>query len=1009
MDDIIQDFLTETSENLEQLDVDLVALEKDHNNHELLSNIFRTIHTIKGTCGFIGLPRLEKVAHHGENVLGRFRDGDLPVTPDAITAILHCIDTIKDIMSTLEETGQEPEGNDDDLIAQLDYFMNLDVNDPGAPPPSQNANHDAGPEQNHEPSRDDTPVDGDMCVDGDDSQESNVPQDVVASDDVPGTDVNVVEDHVETGGEAEDIFVPIPMEGAVFANDSPQTDSYASADDPAPAVNEQPESQPEHNKPQNQDAAKPAAVQKAPPPKEAPQKEAPKKSGASLANQSIRVNVGLLENLITSVSELVLARNQLLQIARDSENDEFKVPLQRLNYITSELQEGLMQTRMQPVGTAWSQLPRIIRDLSQDLGKEIDLEMIGAETELDRQVIEIIKDPLMHMVRNSADHGLEGPEERVLSGKSRRGHVILKAYHAGGHVVIEISDDGRGLNKERIIEKIIGNGLATPEQVEAMGDAQIYNHIFAAGFSTAAKITNVSGRGVGMDVVRSNIEKIGGSVEVNSKAGHGSVFTVKIPLTLAIVSALIIRSGGQRFAIPQVSIVELVQASADSDHTVEYVKGYPVLRLRNKLLPLITLSKVLEIQECDKGSSDYQIPLEDRLPEDIERDESAANAPQTLDKQKQPRKISDALCTNQYIIVAQVGSGQFGIIVDEVYDTEEIVVKPVSKILRSGNLFAGNTILGDGSVVMILDPKSVADKSGDMQGRGHEDDKSVKKIDSPNDRRMRFLIFHTGDKSPKAVPLDLIVRLEEIDTDNIELSNGVQVLQYRDRLMPLTSVSGYLDFEPGSQKAVLVFQQGYEYVGIVVDEIVDIVEENLDIKMNASMGGSFGSMVVNGRTTDLLDVDFFIQQVCPSWTSMLNDGPTLVNKFKPKVTSTIGFIDGCKLYRNLLSPLLELKEIKSMAFDTGDDAILYFTENKLPLDAIVFDKDSVGDNPEDFLKVMKDLYPNIPFFVVGAAFGAKDEVLFQQYECIACLAKNDRDSIIHTLKDYLEHSRSLAA
>lgn len=979
MDGLIQDFLTETSENLEQLDVDLVNLEKDHGNPDLLGNIFRTIHTIKGTCGFIGLPRLEKVAHHGENVLGRFRDGDLPVTPDAITAILNCIDTIKDIMGALEQTGQEPEGDDSALLAELDHFMQMEA--------STGESMDTTEEDPKVDSVEPEPVETEAPDVAEDYQEQEL------------TDLE----------KAELDFTPIPMKGAEFATygaDLP-SDETTYEEHPLQAT-----------PPKNKDDSAPtsektSALRQGAKPAAAAEK---KSGGPSLAQQNIRVNVSLLENLITSVSELVLARNQLLQIARDSENDEFKVPLQRLNFITSELQEGLMQTRMQPVGTAWSQLPRIIRDLSKDLGKEIELDMLGADTELDRQVIEIIKDPLMHMVRNSADHGLETPDQRIAVGKSRTGKIILKAYHAGGHVVIEISDDGRGLNKEKIIEKIIKNGIATQEQVDAMSDTALYNHIFAAGFSTAAVVTNVSGRGVGMDVVRSNIEKIGGSVEVNSRAGHGSVFTVKIPLTLAIVSALIIKSGPERFAIPQVSIVELVQASADSDHTVEYVKGFPVLRLRNKLLPLIILSKVLEI---DDGSESFLEILKDTATakKDVkhkdQKDKYHADEDHDDKEHSENLKgstpIHDALTKNQYIIVAQVGSGQFGIIVDEVYDTEEIVVKPVSKILRSGNLFAGNTILGDGSVVMILDPKSIADKSGDMHAANQEEITDVKSHDSPSDRKMRFLIFKTDDSSPKAVPLDLIVRLEEINTSDIEFSNGMNVLQYRERLMPLTSVSGYLDYEPGLEKAALVFQQGQEYVGIVVDEIIDIVEENLDIKMNTSMGGSFGSMVINGHTTDLLDVDFFIQQVCPSWRSMLSDGKTVKHESTQTNTSKIVFIDNCKLYRNLISPLLELQNIRSLIFDAGADALKFLSENPTDISGIVFDKNSIGDDKEDFLRTIKSTFPDIPLFVVGAAFNAKEEVLFQSHECIACLAKNDRDSIIHTLREYLDESRSLAA
>ncbi len=955
MDDIIQDFLMETAENLLQLDVDLVALEQDHNNTELLGNIFRTIHTIKGTCGFIGLPRLEKVAHHGENVLDKFRNGDLDVTPDAITAILHCIDTIKDIMAYLEENGEEPEGDDTEVLAELNRFMEDDS--------KRTAKSDSkeGVEETKTP-----------CQENEEQKQ------------IEETEAVIVEEDPFS-------FTPTPAPGAVF-NDAPaEAEVSQELKKPSPKVEPKEVDYKEEVVPVNKTEIKKKPIKS--------------EKGSSLATQNIRVNVELLENLVTSVSELVLARNQLLQISRDSENDEFKVPLQRLNHITSELQEGLMQTRMQPVGAAWSQLPRIVRDLSQDLKKEIDLEMIGADTELDRQVIEVIKDPLMHMVRNSADHGLEEPQERLDAGKARKGKIILKAYHAGGHVVIEISDNGRGLNKERIKEKILTNALVTPEQLDSFSDTQIYNFIFAAGFSTAAKVTNVSGRGVGMDVVKSNIEKIGGSVEVTSTPGEGSLFTVKIPLTLAIVSALIIRSGAQRFAIPQVSITELVQASEESEHTVEYVNSHPVLRLRNQLLPLVILSDVLGISEPKNprpAPESKEIESVNEQEQEI-RQNKGENKP--IDSGPSPENIGD----DQFIIVAQVGSGQFGIIVDEVYDTEEIVVKPVSPLLRSAKLFAGNTILGDGSVVMILDPKSISDKVGEMHANSQELLQNEKKIDSPDERRMRFLLFKAGDNTPKAVPLALIVRLEEINANDIEISNGSHVLQYRDRLMPLISVQGFLEFEPGVQKSVLVFQQGREYVGLVVDEIIDVVEDKLDIKMNTSTGGSYGSMVIAKHTTDLLDIDYFIQQICPNWHSMLDDEMTGRSQQNSNHDMTVCFIDHCTLYRNLIAPLLELQNIRSLTFEEGSSALAYLEEHAMKVDAFILDKDSLGEEPEEFFKAYKKAFSHVPCFIVGAQFKAEDEVLFSKYECIACLAKNDRDSIITTIRDYLEQARSVAA
>jgi two-component system, chemotaxis family, sensor kinase CheA len=372
---------------------------------------------------------------------------------------------------------------------------------------------------------------------------------------------------------------------------------------------------------------------------------------------------------MTLVSELVLTRNQLLQLARTHENSAFTVPLQRLSHITSDLQEGVMKTRMQPIGIAWNKLPRLVRDLSHDMSKKIELTMLGAETELGRQVLELIKDPLTHMIRNSGDHGLETPAERRAAGKPEAGNIVLNAFHEGGYIILEISDDGRGLAVDRIRAKALSQGLATEAELAGMTDGQIQRFIFRAGFSTAEKVSAVSGRGVGMDVVRTNIEKIGGTIELKSITGQGTTFTVKIPLTLAIVSALIVEAGKERFAIPQLSVVELVRAQRGSATTgregtgnsvIERINDTPVLRLRNRLLPLVSLTELLALGKDDREG------------------------------------------TAAHVVVAQVGAHMMGIIVDRVFDTEEIVVKPVAPILRHVTMFSGNTILGDGSVIMIL-------------------------------------------------------------------------------------------------------------------------------------------------------------------------------------------------------------------------------------------------------------------------------------------------------------------
>ena len=483
MEEYIKDFLVETLEALAVLDNDLVRLEAEPNNASRISSIFRTLHTVKGTCGFLGLTQLGKVAHAGENVLGRMRDGALSPTPEVISAVLRCIDAIKDITATLESTGQEGDRDDSSLIAELDSFLEADG---GAP----------------------------VAVSGDSDELAAAFAATVAPD------------------------RPLPPEIVLVA-------------EPVKAAS--------------------------------PEPAAEARREGTIANQTIRVGIDLLEGLMTTVSELVLSRNQLLQLARNEKDSPFVAPLQRLSMITSELQESVMKTRMQPIGNAWSTLPRIIRDLGLELGKKIELVMEGAETELDRQVLELIKDPLTHMVRNAADHGLEPTADRLVAGKAETGRVWLTAFHEGGHIVIKIVDDGRGLNAEKIRRKAVDSGLTTEAEAAAMTDVQAFRFILRPGFSTAAAVTAISGRGVGMDVVRTNIERIGGTIDIESKVGAGSTFTIKIPLTLAIVPALIVGCAGERFAVPQISVVELVRASDTSEHRIEQISDTAV---QVRVLPL---------------------------------------------------------------------------------------------------------------------------------------------------------------------------------------------------------------------------------------------------------------------------------------------------------------------------------------------------------------------------------------------------------------------------------------
>ena len=886
MDDLLSEFLTETNEGLGTLDLELVRLEQNPNDPALLGNIFRIVHTIKGTCGFLSLPRLEAVAHAAENVLGKIRDGQLEVTPVAISLILSSLDRIKMLLATLEATEAEPDGNDADLIAQLNAFADGQLAElPAA------AAAAAEPEPEPEPSWEPEPA-------------------------------------------------PVPV---VKAAPAPST----AVAKPKPTAVAEPE---------------PAAP---PPPAAAPRAQADGDvKDSAVAASNIRVNVDLLENLMTMVSELVLTRNQLMQILRGQKDSEFGIALQRLSHVTSELQEGVMKTRMQPIGNAWAKLPRLIRDLGIELKKKIDLQMKGAETELDRQVMELIKDPLTHMVRNSADHGIETPIDRVMAGKPETGTVTLSAYHEGGHIIIEIGDDGRGLATDKIKAKAVQNGLATEAELAQMSDQQIYQFIFKAGFSTAAAVTSVSGRGVGMDVVRTNIEKIGGTIELKSALGRGSTFVIKIPLTLAIVSALIVECAGERFAIPQISVVELVRAAPGTETQIERLNGAPVLRLRNRLLPLVGLDELLKLRQNHDTS------------------------------------------TECFIVVAQVGTYSFGIIVDRVFDTEEIVVKPVAPLLRDITMFSGNTILGDGAVIMILDPNGIAAATGEITvgadrataeqavTRGRQVDKTS------------LLLFKAGDDSPKAVPLALVARLEEIDRKEIEYSNGKPVVQYRGKLMPLVPIDPALRIGHEGRQPILVFSDKERSMGLLVDEIVDIVEDVLHVELGSDKPGLIGSAVLAGKATDLVDTGFYLMQAYDDWFGSRSDGAL------DSVARTLRvlLVDDSPFFRNLLTPLLTIAGYEVSAVDSADRA-LDLHEAGEDFDIIISDIEMPGMNGFEFAAQVRSdsRWRDVPMVALSSHATPEDldrgrEVGFNDY-----IAKFDRDALLTSLSATLNLQREVAA
>jgi two-component system, chemotaxis family, sensor kinase CheA len=768
MDDLLRDFVIETAENIDVVDNELVRFERDPNNTAIIAQIFRLVHTIKGTCGFLGLPRLEALTHAAETVIDRFREG-APVTRTAVTLILQTIDRIKVIMAELDRAMAEPPGDDRDLIAALEAL-----------PPTEaepTASLEAVPVKSAALS--DTPS--------------------TATDITVGTLVyQVLERELRPGevalDELEKAFRDTEVDEAEFAYGTLARAGLAQDRRAAP----------------RRDAEDQRATSR-------PDADEQGSQEGGLRQSSIRVPVETLEHLMTMVSELVLTRNQLLEIARRDEASPFKAPLQRLSHVTAELQESVMKTRMQPIGNAWAKLPRLVRDLCEDLGKDIDLQMSGAETEIDRQLLELIKDPILHMVRNAADHGIEGTAERVRAGKPLKGRLRIAAAQEGGYITLTIADDGRGLDLDRIRRKAVTLGLLTEGDALRISDQQAAKFIFHPGFSTAEKLTNVSGRGVGMDVVRNNIEQMGGAIDVRTAAGQGTTIVIKIPLTLAIAAALIVESAGQRFALPQMAVIELVRPNA-GEARIEHIHAAPVLRLRERLLPLVDLAQALRI---------------------------GAAAPTAWDE--------------VFIVVCQVGSLAFGIVVDSVLQTEEIVVKPVSARIRHIPCYSGATILGDGAVIMILDPNGLARNVGAVT-EAHNDNAAGAKVAATAAQTLSLLVFKAGDGGPKAVPLAMVTRLEEIPIERIETTGAGLVVQYRGRLMRLVRTGADIALRTEGAQPVLVFGSAESPVGLLVDEIVDIAEEAIEIG-GAQRPGVLGTAVVRERATDIVDVAHFVPEL----------------------------------------------------------------------------------------------------------------------------------------------------
>lgn len=722
MDELLQDFLAESAENIDACAVQLVDFESDPSNADAIADIFRLLHTIKGTCGFLDLPRLERLTHAAESLIGRVRREGI-AAPHVVTLILEAIDAVRAILAAIQSDGVEPAGADSGLIERLEAAA-------GDPAPQ-------------------------------------------SSPDVHARDASSVD--------AQDV--------------QPARAAYHEA-------------------------------------------------------ASIRVSVHSLERIMRLVSELVLTRNQLLDAASRQSDSRIDPPLQRLSALTSDLQDGVMRARMQPIGRVFSKLPRLVRDLGAELGKSIHLTLEGADTELDRQLIDVLSDPLTHIIRNCADHGLETASQRIEAGKPATGRIHVRAWHEAGSLIVEVGDDGRGLDADKIRSAAMLKGLAGSEELAAMKDAEIFRFILAPGFSTAAVITNISGRGVGLDVVASNVARVGGIIEIASTHGKGARFTLKLPLTLAIAPALVVRCAGQRFALPQQAVVEAISTHQDGVTRLTRAGGALFAQLRGEVLPILDLRAILRLEA-----------------------------------------LEDAANFNGIIVLMRTGAFSYGLLIDEVSDVQEIVVKPTDKTLASIGAYAGSTILGDGAVVLILDPMGLAGLSGLESAPNRQPEISRPAAHGPSNTSL--LLFQAGEGPQKAIPLSLVSRIVMAKSGSILSVESGLAYNYCDKLMPVIPLVDMASEPDRDEWAIMVVGVSGEPMGLIVSSIIDMVSERLEIDVAGGSRRILGSCLVRGQATEVIDLAYYMEMARPDAFQRRHS-----RKF------AVLLVDDREFFREMLRPVL---------------------------------------------------------------------------------------------------------
>ncbi len=840
-DEILQGFIEESLEHLADIENDLLAIEEagEKIDENLVNKVFRAAHSIKGGAGFMGLTGIQELSHAMENVLGLIRSKKIVPNPEIVNVLLLASDQLENLIEDIQNS------NDVDLTSHIDPLNAIaEGNFVAAETTAKSPKQTGKPVKEKKADQPETPPK--------EEAESDAASETFAEEEV------VEEEPVFTAKETSKPSAPEEIE-----EEPPQPE-------PVETVAPTPPS------PVSKSLA--PSIQDTTPPK-------PKSTGSG--ETSLRVHVSLLDQLMNLAGELVLSRNQLLQTIGSEDFRSAETVGQRIDLITSELQEAIMLTRMQPIGNVFNKFPRVVRDLAGKLNKKIDLTIVGKDVELDKTIIESINDPLTHLVRNSVDHGIEMPEDRKKKGKSESGLVILKAYHEAGQVVIEISDDGKGLDGDALAISAVNKGLLTSEQVQLMSDKEKVNIIFLPGFSTAKEVTDVSGRGVGMDVVKTNLDKLGGHVDIISEAGRGTTISIKLPLTLAIIPCQIIMTGGERYAIPQVNLEELLRIPASQvKKKVERVGDAEVVRLRGNLLPLIRLADVIGIERTyydekdGKAKPDRRRQISDRRgpKHPTFRDHEKQSNEEDKESQKisngrggQDRRISASSALN--IVVVSTGAMKYGLIVDKLQDSEEIVIKPLGRHLQQCKGYAGATIMGDGRIALILDVSNLARMaqltSIDGSDRATEVALAQEESIRAKKDKQALLVFRSSEEEQFAVPLNQVERIEKIKRSDIEELGGKRVMQYREGSLSLLAIDDVAMVQPLADHdnlLVIVFNIRKRAVGLLAIGPIDAMEISVEIDdVTLRQTGIMGSAIIEKHTTMLVNVFEIVETLFPDW------------------------------------------------------------------------------------------------------------------------------------------------